>query len=90
MPIKYNDLFSGILKLKMRVIWPRYGQVFNFKYSPVIGSHNNCTVMNVLDDATDDVRFGQINKTVLDVNVTKLFLIIFKVKVRGIGTYHNC
>ena len=36
--------------------------------------------MNFIDDGIDDVEYKQINRTILDGNVTKMTLVISKVK----------
>ena len=41
-------------KTKGAVNWPRYGRVYSCKYSQIIGCHNNCILMNFLDDGTDE------------------------------------
>ena len=57
---------------------PIYGRVYNCKYSLIIGSHNNCIIMNFLDIGTDNVEYEYINITIFDGNVMNISLIITK------------
>ena len=44
-------------KIKYACNNPRYGKIFNCKYSPIIRSHNNWFIMNFLEDETYDVEY---------------------------------
>ena len=39
-------------KIKVAVNQPRYGRVYNFKYSQILGCCNNCILIICLDDGT--------------------------------------
>ena len=41
-------------KIKEAVDQPRYGRVYSFKYSQIIGCHHNCILMKCFDDGTDE------------------------------------
>ena len=54
----------------------RYGWAYNFKYSLIIGSHNNWVIINYIDYRTDIVDYEYINRTILDGNFMKMYFII--------------
>ena len=73
-------------KIKEAVNQPRYGRVYNCKYSQILGCHNNCILMNCLDDGTDEYYYKNINRTILDGNVMKMSLIFMELNYDEIDT----
>ena len=69
---------------KEAYIQPRYGKVNNFKYSKILGSHNNWVIMKFLDDGSDNVEYECINRNILDDNVTNTSLISTEVNYGAI------
>ena len=51
-PCRYDACIT-ILSISWEVNKPIYGWVYNWKYSQILGCHNNYILMNVLDDVTD-------------------------------------
>ena len=51
--------------------YPRYGRVYNCKYSITLSSENNWIILKFLDDGTDNVEYDKIYRTIIDGNVMK-------------------
>ena len=73
-------------KTKEVVNRPRYGRVYNYKYSQTIGCHNYLITMIFLDDGTDEEYYKNINENILEVNVINMYLIIMEGKYGTIDT----
>ena len=55
---------------------PRYGRVYNCKYSQIPGCHNNWIIMNYFDDGIYEENCKRNNQTIIDGNVMNMYLII--------------
>ena len=73
-------------KIREALNEPRYGRVYNRKYSQIIGCHNNCILINFLYDGTDEEYYENINRTILDGIVMNMYLINIEVKYGAIDT----
>ena len=73
-------------KIKEAFNQPRYGIFYNYKYSQIIGCHNNFILMVFLDDGTDEEYYKNINRTILDGNVMNMYLVIMEGKFGAIDT----
>ena len=58
---------------------PRYGRLYNYEYSIILGSNNNCIIMNFLYDGIYNMEYSCIHITILDGNFMNMPLIINKV-----------
>ena len=57
---------------------PRYGRVYNCKYSIILGSWKNYIIINFLNDGTDNVEYECINLTIVDGNLMYISLIVIQ------------
>ena len=73
-------------KIKEAVNQPRYGIVYNWKYSQILGFHNNWIIINSLDGGTYEEIHEHINRTIFDGNVMNMPLIIMEGKYSAIDT----
>ena len=62
-------------KTKEVVNQPRYGIVYNCKYSQILGYQNNCIIM-IFKSGTDELNYEHINRTIIDGNMMNMSLII--------------
>ena len=67
-------------KTKEEVNQPRYGRVYNCKYSQIIGCYNNWIIIDFVDDGTYEEDYEHINLTIIYCNVMNMSLIIVEVK----------
>ena len=65
---------------------PRYGRLYDCKYPLLLGSHNKCIILNIIDYGTDYEEYEFINKAILDGNVMSMYFIISKVHYGDIDT----
>ena len=56
----------------------RYVRVINCKYYPFIGYHNDQVIVNFIYYGTYYVEYEHKNITIIDGNVTKMLLVIYK------------
>ena len=56
-------------KIKTACYQPRYGVVYDCKYSLLLGSHFNWIIINSIDDGTYEVEYSHINRNILDGNL---------------------
>ena len=72
---------------------PRYGRVYNCKYSQILGCHNNWILIQFSDDGTDEEYYKNINQNIIDGNVMNMSLIIMERKYGAIDadyySYHG-
>ena len=80
-------LFPVIQKCKESVNQPRYGRLYNCKYSQILIFHNGWIIMSCFDDLTYEDYYQQINQTILDGNVMKTSLIIIAGKFGAVDYY---
>ena len=78
-PCSCNDFTTHIYlpwdtKIEDACNKPRHGRVFNWNSYLIIGSHNNCIIMNFIDDWIGGVRYEHTNRTILGVNFTNMSL----------------
>ena len=86
-PWVHNYIISLLgLKTKESVNQPIYGRLYYYKYSQIIGCHNNWISMIFLDDGTDEEIYKHINLTIIDGNVMNMFYIILEGKYGAIDT----
>ena len=71
-------------KIKDECNYPRYGRVYDWKLSLILGYHNNWIIIYFLDDITGSVEYKCMNITIIDGNVMKISLIIHKVNYGAI------
>ena len=77
---------SWYSKTKESFNQPRYGILYNCKYSQIIGCHNNCILMFFLDDGKYGEYYEDINQAVIHGNVMNMSLIITKGKYGALDT----
>ena len=75
-------------KIKAACNHPRYGIVYDCKYSLILVSNNNWILINFIDDWTDEVHYENINRTILDGNV-KNFNFLFMWRLVNICQFYN-
>ena len=73
-------------KIQETVNQPRHGKIYNWKYSQILGCHNNWIIMNSLDDVTNEEIYKHINWNILDGNVMNMSLLITKGRYGAIDT----
>ena len=77
-------------KIKSACNQPRYGVVYDCKYSQILGYHNNWIIIIFIDYGTDEVDYSHIIRTILDVNVKKCnFLFMWRL-VNFFQFYNFC
>ena len=84
----YNPIISflGLKNQRISKSALIYGQVYNCKYSKVIGCNSNWIIIIFLDNVTDAENYKHINRAIVDGNVMNMSLIIMKVKYGTIDT----
>ena len=68
---------------------PKYGRLYNCKYSQILGCHNNWIIMNFVGDGTYEDNYEHIIQTILDGNVMNMSLIIMEDKYIAIDSYDS-
>ena len=68
---------SWYLKIKEEFNRPRYGRVYNCKYSQIIGCCNNCIIIKNIY-GTDEEYCKQINRTIIYDNLMNTYLTIME------------
>ena len=63
-------------KIKEAFNHTRYGRVYKCRYSQIIICHNNCIIMHFFHYVTEEEDYEHINRTILDVNVMNISLVI--------------
>ena len=62
----------------------RHGRLYTFKYSQILGCHNNWIIM-IFEDVTNEEEYEHINRTIIDGNMVNISVIIMEGNFGAIG-----